>query len=179
MLSGSSTERLLSSGTDSVRLRIKKLRENALRRMGHVRETLSGDATTARAHLAKHVEKIVMEPDGDMYVASGSLNLPGGECWNGAEGENCVERLAVGFRIPIAAQNPSRRWDFAGKNDRQETCMANPFRSYGSIRQCEGPMPDHDDLILLALCVRAGDVVHVAYGDRRVGSTVGDVQRFE
>ena len=38
------SERLLSSGTDSVRFRIKKLRENALRRMGDVRETLNGDA---------------------------------------------------------------------------------------------------------------------------------------
>jgi len=65
------SERLLSSGTDSVRFRTKRLCENALRRMTDVRETLNGDAATARAYLAKHVEKIVMELDGGMYVASG------------------------------------------------------------------------------------------------------------
>jgi Recombinase zinc beta ribbon domain/Resolvase, N terminal domain len=82
------SERLLSSGTGSVRFRIKKLRENALRRMGGVRETLNGDAATARAYLAKHVEKIVMEPDGGMYVASGSWNLLGVGRWDGAEGQS-------------------------------------------------------------------------------------------
>jgi len=32
---------------------------------------------------------------------------------------------------------------------------------------------------LLALCVRAGDVVHITYDDRRIGSTVCYVQGFE
>jgi len=82
------SERLFSSGTDSVRFRIKRLRENALRRMNDVRETLNGDAATARAYLAKHVEKIVMEPDGGMYVATGSWNLLGVGRWDGAEGQS-------------------------------------------------------------------------------------------
>ena len=81
-------ERLLSSGTDSIRFRVKKLRETALRRMSDVRETLNGDAATARAYLAKHVEKIVMQPDGGMYVASGSWNLLGEGRWDGAEGQS-------------------------------------------------------------------------------------------
>jgi hypothetical protein len=56
--------------------------------MGDVRETLNGDAATARAYLAKHVEKIVMEPDGGVYVASGPWNLLGVGRWDGAEGQS-------------------------------------------------------------------------------------------
>ncbi|HXX44604.1 MAG TPA: recombinase family protein [Candidatus Acidoferrales bacterium] len=81
-------ERLLSSGPDSVRSRIKKLRETALRRISDVRETLNGDPVTARAYLARHVEKIEMRPDGRAYVASGSWNLLGERRWDGAEGQS-------------------------------------------------------------------------------------------
>lgn len=81
-------ERLLSSGPDSVRSRIKKLRDDALRRIGDLRETLNGDAAIARASLAKHVEQIVMRPDGRVYVASGSWNLLGERRWGGAEGQS-------------------------------------------------------------------------------------------
>lgn len=81
-------ESLLSSGMDSVRSRIKKLRENALHRISDVRETLNGDPATARAYLAKHVEQIVMRPDGGLYVASGSWDLLGEGRWDGAEGQS-------------------------------------------------------------------------------------------
>lgn len=81
-------ESLLSSGLDSVRSRIKKLRENALHRMNDVRETLNGDPATARSYLAKHVERIVMRPDGGAYVASGEWNLLGEGRWVGAEGQS-------------------------------------------------------------------------------------------
>jgi hypothetical protein len=53
-----------------VRSRIKKLRENALTRMHD------------------HVEKIVMEPTGRVYVASGNRNLLGKGRWDGAEGQS-------------------------------------------------------------------------------------------
>jgi site-specific DNA recombinase len=85
---GEIAERLTSSGTESIRFKVKELRENALRRMGDVRETLNGDAATARTYLSKHVEKIVMRLDGDMYVASGSWNLLGEGRWDGAEGQS-------------------------------------------------------------------------------------------
>jgi site-specific DNA recombinase len=81
-------ERLLSSGPDSVRSRIKKLRENASNRMRELRDALAGNPTMARAYLAKHVDKIVMRPDGELYVASGNWNLLGTRRWEDAEGEN-------------------------------------------------------------------------------------------
>jgi hypothetical protein len=46
---GEISDRLLSSRPDSVRSRIKKLRENALTRMRDIREVLNGDTVTARA----------------------------------------------------------------------------------------------------------------------------------
>jgi hypothetical protein len=49
--------------------------------MTDVRQTLNGDPATARAYLAKHVEKIVMEPDGGVYVATGNGNLLGVGRW--------------------------------------------------------------------------------------------------
>jgi hypothetical protein len=98
------SERLLSSGTDSVRFRIKKLRENALRRMTDVRQTLNGDPATARAYLAKHVEKIVMEPDGGVYVATGNGNLLGVGRWDGAEGANCTKCVVpIRFELGLLA----------------------------------------------------------------------------
>ena len=80
--------RLLSSGQESVRFRIKKLRENALARMQGLREALNGDPAAARAFLNRHVEKIVMEPNGRAYVASGRWNLLGEGRWDGAEGQS-------------------------------------------------------------------------------------------
>ena len=61
----------------------------------------SGDTALARAHLAKHVEKIVMQPGKKAYVVSGSWNLLGhGEC---AEGQKPTERLLVRFEWLAAA----------------------------------------------------------------------------
>jgi site-specific DNA recombinase len=81
-------DRLLSSEPDSVRIRIEKLRENVLAQMHEVREYLSADPQTARTWLTKHVDRIVMEPNGGIYIASGNWNLLGlrqSEC---AEGQN-------------------------------------------------------------------------------------------
>ena len=81
-------DRLLSSEPDSVRVRLEKLRENALARMREVREYLAADPQTARTWLTKHVEQIVMEPNGGIYVASGNWNLLGVRHSECAEGQN-------------------------------------------------------------------------------------------
>jgi site-specific DNA recombinase len=83
------SDRLLSSKPDSVRSRIKKLREVVLSRMRDLRQYLTGGAATARAWLTKHVDKIVMQPDGGIYVASGKWDLLGPGRWDGAEGAVC------------------------------------------------------------------------------------------
>ena len=54
----------MSSEPDSVHSRIQKLRETTMSRMRDLRQYLSGDPMIARAYLAKHVEKIEMEPSG-------------------------------------------------------------------------------------------------------------------
>jgi site-specific DNA recombinase len=80
------SEKLLSARPDSIRSRMKTLRAKALNRVRDLREYLAGDTALARAHLAKHVERIIMRPGQKIYVASGSWNLLGhGEC---AEGQN-------------------------------------------------------------------------------------------
>ena len=71
------SDRLLSNKPESIRSKIATLRETALNRIRDLRQYLNADPATARAYLTKHVEKIVMDPDGGMYVASGSWNLLG------------------------------------------------------------------------------------------------------
>ncbi len=71
------SDRLLSSKPESIRSRIEALRETALTRIRDLRQFLNGDPATARAYLTKHVEEILMDSDGGVYVASGSWNLLG------------------------------------------------------------------------------------------------------
>lgn len=80
-------DRLLSSNSASIRSRVKRLRETAVERIQDLRHYLNTDTTLARAHLAKHIEKIVMQPGERAYVASGSWNLVGAQMED-AEGQN-------------------------------------------------------------------------------------------
>jgi site-specific DNA recombinase len=71
------SDRLLSSKPESIRSRIAALRETALARIRDLRHYLNSDPATARAYLTKHVEQIVMDATGGVYVASGSWSLLG------------------------------------------------------------------------------------------------------
>jgi len=82
------SDRLLSSQPQSVNSRIVRLREKAMKRMRDLRVCLNEDSATARAHLVKHIESVVMEPNGKAYVASGSWNLLGDRRWECAEGQS-------------------------------------------------------------------------------------------
>jgi site-specific DNA recombinase len=84
------SDRLLSSTSDSVRTRIKRLREQAMERIRDLREYLNTDTPKARQFLERHIGKIIMEPAGKGYVASGSWDLLGGSQirWDGAEGQS-------------------------------------------------------------------------------------------
>jgi hypothetical protein len=79
---------LLSSRPESVHSRIARLRELAMGRIKNLRHHLNGDPATARAHLIKHVQSIVMEPNGKAYVASGRWNLFAAIRWECAEGQS-------------------------------------------------------------------------------------------
>ena len=82
------TQRLLSSEPQSIAARMQGLRQATLGRIRDLRKYLSGECATARVHLIKHVESIVMEPDGKAYVASGRWNLLGDRRWECAEGQS-------------------------------------------------------------------------------------------
>jgi site-specific DNA recombinase len=76
------SNRLLSSKPNSVRSRIAALKEKALSRLHDLREYLNSDPATARAYLAKNIEKIEMDSEGGIYIASGRWNLLGsGYAW--------------------------------------------------------------------------------------------------
>jgi site-specific DNA recombinase len=66
-------------------------------------EVLNSDAIAAKSYLARHVEKIVMEPHGKMYVASGGWNLLGetlGWCRGGEL--NSLRRPFQGRALPVS-----------------------------------------------------------------------------
>jgi site-specific DNA recombinase len=104
------SDRLLSSKPESVRSRIAALKQNVAKRTHDLRQCLNNDPITARAYLTKHVEKIEMDPEGGIYVASGSWNLLGsdtlgaertlGMC-RGAE-LNCLRRPFQGRALPVS-----------------------------------------------------------------------------
>jgi site-specific DNA recombinase len=81
-------DRLLSSEPDSIRMRVKALREQAMQRIRDLRSYLNTDTPKAHAFLAKHVGQITMEPSGGVYIASGRWNLLGVGHMGGAEGQS-------------------------------------------------------------------------------------------
>jgi hypothetical protein len=106
------SDRLLSSNPESIRSRIGALKQSAVKRLHDLRQCLNSDPVAARAYLTKHVEKIVMDPEGGVYVASGSWNLLGdtlgaertlGACRGAELHPACHSVLAVEFQIKIAA----------------------------------------------------------------------------
>ncbi len=85
------TDRLLESGPDSVRSRVKAIRSYVVSRLADLRGLLSADVTDVlalRAELSKHVQAITLHPDGRIYVASGTWDLLGAGRWERAGGQN-------------------------------------------------------------------------------------------
>ena len=61
--------------------------KSPLVRIRDLRQYLARDTPTARAYLARQVEKIVMDAGG-RYIAAGIWNLLGEMRWDGAEGQS-------------------------------------------------------------------------------------------
>jgi hypothetical protein len=57
-------------------------------RLRDLRASLNSEPGIARAAIAKHVEKIKLTPDGRTYMASGTWDLLGLGCYDGAGGQN-------------------------------------------------------------------------------------------
>jgi hypothetical protein len=62
-----------SSKPESVRSKIRSLRDDVAKRIQDIRECMNGDAGTVRAFLSKHIQRIEMDASGGThYVASGN-----------------------------------------------------------------------------------------------------------
>lgn len=74
------TDGLLDARPDSVHARVKAIRNFVVSRLADLRGLLSADLSDVlalRAELSKHVERITLEPNGRIYVASGTWDLLG------------------------------------------------------------------------------------------------------
>jgi hypothetical protein len=88
-------------------MRVKALRTNVAGRLRELQSVLNSvlnsDAISVKPYWAKHVEKIVMEPHGKMYVAAGVWNLLGetlGMCRGGEL--NSLRRPFQGRALPVS-----------------------------------------------------------------------------
>jgi hypothetical protein len=78
-------------------------RVSALAKMSDLQRCLNSDTVTVRAFLLRHVQPIVMQPDGKSYVASGNWDFLGDACGvcRGAE-LNCLRRPFQGRALPVS-----------------------------------------------------------------------------
>jgi hypothetical protein len=61
----------------AIRLRLRDTRRFGETRLGRLQSLLTGEPRVAGAEIAKHVEKIILAPEGRTYVASGRWDLFG------------------------------------------------------------------------------------------------------
>ncbi len=86
------TERLASLEPCAVRLQLRDTRRFVEARLRNLQSLLTGEPRLARAEIAKHVEKIILTPQGKTYVASGTWDLLG----------SVAVRMVPGARIELA-----------------------------------------------------------------------------
>ncbi|MGB9433949.1 MAG: zinc ribbon domain-containing protein [Candidatus Acidiferrum sp.] len=82
------TERIVSSGEDSIKTRIATMRTVAKKKLKDLRGILGGDVPVARTALLNHVDKIQMEASGKVYTAKGNWDFLGQRPRDGAGGQN-------------------------------------------------------------------------------------------
>jgi hypothetical protein len=73
---------------EGVRARIRDTRRFVEAGLNDLQKLLNGEPRLARAELAKHIQKIVLTPQGKTYVAVGDWNLLGLGSYSGAGGQN-------------------------------------------------------------------------------------------
>jgi hypothetical protein len=71
------TNRLLESHPDSIDSQLKNIRQFVISRLGNLRDILNADALAAKTEIGKHVQTIVLEPEGKIYRATGTWDLLG------------------------------------------------------------------------------------------------------
>ena len=82
------TAKLLESRPDSLRVKLRNIRNFVVQHMRDVREIVNSDPAQTRAVFARHIDKIALTPTGEHYVASGMWNLLGRGSIDGAGGQN-------------------------------------------------------------------------------------------
>ena len=73
------TEKLAALEPRAVRLQLRNTRRFVESRLRNLQSMLTGEPRLVRAEIAKHVEKIILTPEGRTYVASGTWDLLGSE----------------------------------------------------------------------------------------------------
>jgi len=69
------TAKLLESGPDSLRVKLRDIRSFVVRHMEDIRTIVNSDTAQTKAVFAKHIEKITLTPKGEYYLASGMRDL--------------------------------------------------------------------------------------------------------
>lgn len=95
--------RLENLNPENLRVRIRDTRRYVEANLRNLRELLNGEAKMVRAELAKHIQKILLTPEGKTYVAAGNWSLLGLGCYDGAGGPAWTERLELRFEWLAAA----------------------------------------------------------------------------
>jgi site-specific DNA recombinase len=80
--------RLRSGKPESTKIRMQSARRFVESELGDLRKLLNQEPRLARAGIAKHLEKIVLTPEGGGYTASGNWNILGLGSYDGAGGQN-------------------------------------------------------------------------------------------
>ncbi len=100
---GDITAKLLESRPDSLRIKLRNIRSFGTTNMRQIREIVNSDVSQTRALFARHIDRIMLTPNGEHYVASGTWDFVGRGSIDGAGGLAWTERLPVRFEWLAAA----------------------------------------------------------------------------
>lgn len=95
--------KIRGAGVAAVEVQIRETRHFVGSRISDLRNLLSSEPSIARIEVSKHVRKITLTPEGKVLVASGTWDLLGSGCYDGAGGPSWTERLPVHFEWLAAA----------------------------------------------------------------------------
>ena len=74
-------ERVAASQPEALQIRMRKTRRFVESRLADLQALFGAQAVTIRAEITKHVEKIILSPEGRSYVAAGAWDLLGVAAW--------------------------------------------------------------------------------------------------
>jgi hypothetical protein len=78
---GEIRERAAASRPEALQIRMRDTRRFVESRLSDLRSLFDAEAVTIRAEIAKHVQKIILSPEGRSYVAAGTWDLLGVAAW--------------------------------------------------------------------------------------------------